>query len=68
MMVVSVPVRPVNKTRPFSHGALILQVITPLCKNRVWPHETNDSQSLTWPSAWPDPISHSDVFLLALVW
>ena len=40
MMVVPVPVRPVNKTRPFSRGALILQVIMFLCENRVWPCET----------------------------
>ena len=40
-MVVPVPVRPVNKTRPFSHGALILKVIKPLHENRIWPCETN---------------------------
>ena len=40
-MVVSVPVRPVNQTRPFSRGALILQAMMPLRENRVWPCETN---------------------------
>ena len=39
-MVVPVPVRPVNETRPFTRGALILQAITPLRENRVWPRET----------------------------
>ena len=38
-MVVSVPVRPVNWTRPSSRGALILQAIMPLRENRVWPSE-----------------------------
>ena len=32
MMVVPVPVRPVNNTRPFLRGALILQAITPCTK------------------------------------
>ena len=36
----SVPVRPVNETRPFSRGALILKAMTPLRENRVWPRET----------------------------
>ena len=39
-MVAPVPIRPVNKTRPFSRGALILKAITPLRENRVWPRET----------------------------
>ena len=39
-MVVPVPVRPVNKTRPFSHGALILKAIR-MGENRVWPRETS---------------------------
>ena len=38
-MVVSVPVRPVNWTRPSSRGALILQAIMSLHENRVWPRE-----------------------------
>ena len=32
MMMVPVPVRPVNETRPFLYRVLILQVITPLYK------------------------------------
>ena len=40
MMVVSVPVRPVNRTRPFSCRALILQAMTPLRENRIWLRET----------------------------
>ena len=35
-----VPVRPVNQTRPFSCGTLILQAIAPLREDRVWPRET----------------------------
>ena len=42
-MVVLIPVRPVNWIRPFSYGVLILQAITPLCDNKVWPHETLSS-------------------------
>ena len=46
-MVVPVPVRPVNKTRPFSRGALILKAITPLRENRVWPRETSGEADYT---------------------
>ena len=45
-MVVPVPVRPVNETRPFSRGALILKAITPLRENRVWPRETRSPRTI----------------------
>ena len=45
-MVVSVPVRPVNRTRPCSRGELILQAITPLRQNRVWPRKTSIAEAV----------------------
>ena len=58
-MVVPVPVRPENETRPFSRGGLILQAITPLCVNRVWPRKTRTVQYSTVVAT--DMVSHQQV-------